>query len=211
MGLLYDLETRLEQQIPAQLQRSLQQALDDYRPICSGYHLTMRRHHHQARAITTGYGVIGQQRPVFRGGERWQMTRGMALRGTEERYARYSKNREPAVKLAAPGLSYAQSGPWLGCVKSALCRWRRVRVRAPELQQSAVLEMDGLWTRTAAGATELRAIRDAEGVALVQDHIAAGTAQSGVAATGKEKMGTVGSPHNLTVLLQNRGLINQTT
>ena len=27
----------------------------------------------------------------------------------------------------------------------------------------------------------------------------------------REKMGTVGSLHNLTVLLQNRGLINQTT
>ena len=59
MGLLYDLETRLEQQIPAQLPHSLQQALDDYRPISSGCNLAMRRHHHQARAITAGYGVIG--------------------------------------------------------------------------------------------------------------------------------------------------------
>ena len=33
MGLLYDTETRLEQQIPVRLQQTLQQALDDYRPF----------------------------------------------------------------------------------------------------------------------------------------------------------------------------------
>ena len=38
--------------------------------------------------------------------------------------------------------------------------------RAPELQQLAVLEMDGLGTRTAAGARELQVIRDAAGAAL---------------------------------------------
>ncbi len=61
------------------------------------------------------------------------------------------KTREPAIKLAARGLSYAQSGPWLGGVKSALCHWRR-RARAPELQQGAVdsahLVSDGDWAIT---------------------------------------------------------------
>ena len=224
-------------------------------------------------------------------------------------------------------MSYAQSGPWFGCVKSTLCRGRRREpLRAPEFEETATLEMDGLWTRTRAGATELQVIRDAKGVALgafgswegvidqawqqgavdpahlVSDGdpaIAAGLgmvygrpaphqlcqfhllreyrrniggagwtaarqllaaksvaeaqhwAQRVVALTGgqarywcrkalreglrhlttgqerfkttsrlerhnrelrrREKMGTVWSPHNLTVLLQNRGLINQTT
>ena len=34
MGLLHHLETQLERQIPARLQASLQQALDDYQPLC---------------------------------------------------------------------------------------------------------------------------------------------------------------------------------
>ncbi len=47
------------------------------------------------------------------------------------------------------------------------CDWRETHgERAPESQQLAVLEMDGLWTRTAAGATELQVIRDAAGAAL---------------------------------------------
>ena len=34
MGLLDYLETQLERQIPVQLQAALQQALDDYQPLC---------------------------------------------------------------------------------------------------------------------------------------------------------------------------------
>ena len=34
MGLLHHLETRLERQILAQLQAALQQALEDYQPLC---------------------------------------------------------------------------------------------------------------------------------------------------------------------------------
>ena len=34
MGLLDHLETQLERQIPVQLQTALQQALDDYQPLC---------------------------------------------------------------------------------------------------------------------------------------------------------------------------------
>ena len=58
MGLLYDTETRLEQPIPAQLQQTLQQALDDYRPLCASCNLAMRRHHHYARTITARYGAM---------------------------------------------------------------------------------------------------------------------------------------------------------
>ena len=114
MGLLYDLEIRLEQQIPAQLQRFLQQARDDYRPICSGCHLAMRRHHHQARTITTGYGVIGLQMPVFRGGERWQMTGGMARRGAAERNARYSKNPRTSRQTGGAGVELRSERPVVG-------------------------------------------------------------------------------------------------
>ena len=91
MGLLYDTETRLEQPIPAQLQQTLQRALDDYRPLCASCNLAMRRHHHYARTITTRYGAIELHLPAFRCGERRQMTGGMALLGAAERYARYSK------------------------------------------------------------------------------------------------------------------------
>ena len=56
MGLLDRLETRLGRQIPAQLQTALQQALDDYQPLCGQHRLPMHRHHRYDRAIATGYG-----------------------------------------------------------------------------------------------------------------------------------------------------------
>ena len=65
MGLLDHLETQLERQILAQLQTALQQALDDYRPLCDHCCLAMHRHHRYARAITTSYGEIRLQIPVF--------------------------------------------------------------------------------------------------------------------------------------------------
>ena len=45
MGLLDHLETQLERQIPVQLQTALQQALDDYQPLCDQCRLAMHRHH----------------------------------------------------------------------------------------------------------------------------------------------------------------------
>ena len=53
MGLLDHLETQLERQIPVQLQTALQQALDDYQPLCDHCRLAMHRHHRYARAIAT--------------------------------------------------------------------------------------------------------------------------------------------------------------
>ena len=58
MGLLDDLETRLERDFPLQLQRKLQEALDHYQPHCSRCALAMRRHHRYDRAITTSYGPV---------------------------------------------------------------------------------------------------------------------------------------------------------
>ena len=70
------------------------------------------------------------------------------------------------MKLAALGLSYAAASGWVGAVKSTLCRWlKREPLDQPELR-GRVLEMDGLWTRTAAGRVEMKVIRDEGGKAL---------------------------------------------
>ena len=80
------------------------------------------------------------------------------------------KTRDRALTLAAQGLSYAQAGQWVGCcVKSTIGRWlRRTPLTEPRfVGKELSLEMDGLWTRSRAGRTELKVIRDANtGAAL---------------------------------------------
>ena len=49
MGLLDHLETQLGRQIPAQLQATLQQALDDYQPLCG-----------QCRRMAGGMTLLGE-------------------------------------------------------------------------------------------------------------------------------------------------------
>ena len=78
-------------QIPVQLQAALQQALDDYQPLCDHCRLAMHRHHRYARAIATGYGEVRRQMPVFRCGQCRRMTGGMTLPGDEMRHQRFSK------------------------------------------------------------------------------------------------------------------------
>ena len=68
MGLLNDLETQLEQEMPTRLQESLQQALDGYRAECSGCGLVMHRHHQYPGSIMTSYGEVRLSVPVFRCG-----------------------------------------------------------------------------------------------------------------------------------------------
>ena len=66
-------------------------------------------------------------------------------------------------------MSYARAGQWVSCVKSAIGKWlRRTPSTEPQLVgKDLSLEMDELWTRTRAGRTELKVIRDANtGVAL---------------------------------------------
>ena len=107
--------TQLERQIPAQLQAALQQALDDYQPLCDQCRLAMHRHHRYARAIATSYGEVRLQIPVFRCGQCRRMAGGMALLGEEMRHQRFAKkNRDIAISLAAQGLSYARAGNWVG-------------------------------------------------------------------------------------------------
>ena len=91
MGLLNELETQLEQEMPARLRESLQGALDDYRAECSACGLLMHRHHRYPRSIMTGYGELRLEIPVFRCGQCCAMSSGMELLGDEERYRRYSK------------------------------------------------------------------------------------------------------------------------
>ena len=96
MGLLNDLETRTEQELPQPLQESLRQALAEYPAECGRCGLLMHRHHRYPRSIMTGYimtgyGEIRLQIPVFRCGQCREMSSGMGLLGAEERYRRYSK------------------------------------------------------------------------------------------------------------------------
>ena len=59
-------------------------------------------------------------------------------------------------------MSYARAGKWVGCVKSTVCQWlRKAPLTTPELPPDGTLEMDGLWTRTRSGRTELKVIRAA--------------------------------------------------
>ena len=59
-------------------------------------------------------------------------------------------------------MSYARAGNWVGCVKSTVCQWlRKSPLAAPELPLDGTLELDGLWTRTRRGRTELKVIRNA--------------------------------------------------
>ena len=97
MGLLYQLETELEQEIPVRLRRSLQAALDAYQAQCPDCELAMHRHHAYRRSIMTGYGAVELQIPVFRCGQCRRMSSGADVLGEDERYRRYSK------KLPIPG------------------------------------------------------------------------------------------------------------
>lgn len=96
MGLLYQLETELEQELPVRLGQSLQRARDAYQAQCPDCGLAMRRHHAYRRSIMTGYGAVELRIPVFRCGECRRMSSGADVLGAEERYRRYSK------KLAKP-------------------------------------------------------------------------------------------------------------
>ena len=93
MGLLYELETQMERDIPARLQRALQERLDAYRALCPHCGLAMHRHHRYRRSIMTGYGAVELRIPVFRCGDCRRMSSGADLLGDEERYRRYSKKR----------------------------------------------------------------------------------------------------------------------
>ena len=65
-------------------------------------------------------------------------------------------------------MSYARAGNSVGCVKSTVCKWlRKAPLAVPELPPDGVLELDGLWTRTRSGRTELKVIYNAAtGMAL---------------------------------------------
>ena len=76
---------------PPNSKPALQQALDDYQPLCDHCRLAMHRHHRYARAIATGYGEVRLQIPVFRRGQCRRMAGGMTLLGQEMRHQRFSK------------------------------------------------------------------------------------------------------------------------
>ena len=88
MGLLYQLETELEREIPVRLRQSLPAALDVYQAQCPDCQLAMHRHHAYRRSIMIGYGVVELQIPVFRCGECRRMSSGADVLGEDERYRR---------------------------------------------------------------------------------------------------------------------------
>ena len=67
MGLLNDLKTKLEQEMPARLREPLQGALDNCRAECNACGLLMHRHHRYLRSIMTGCGEVRLEIPYFAG------------------------------------------------------------------------------------------------------------------------------------------------
>ncbi len=51
MGLLYELETQMEREIPTRLEKSLREALGGYRAHCPDCRLVMHRHHRYHQGI----------------------------------------------------------------------------------------------------------------------------------------------------------------
>ena len=76
---------------PPDLQAALQQAQDDYQPLCDHCGLAMHHHHRYARAIAIGYGGVRRQLPVFRCCQCRRVAGGMTLPGNELRHQRFSK------------------------------------------------------------------------------------------------------------------------
>ena len=85
MGLLNDLEMQLERQIPAQLQTTLQQALDDYRPVCPECRLAMPSHHRMPETSLPDTARSDCKSPVFRYSECRHMAEGMTPLGDDTR------------------------------------------------------------------------------------------------------------------------------
>ena len=87
-GVAFDLETRLERELPLRLQGTLQEFLDGYRPQCRQCGLVMHRHHRYSRSIPSRYGVLELQIPVFRCDDCHHITSGAELLGDDERCRR---------------------------------------------------------------------------------------------------------------------------
>ena len=100
----------------------------------------------------------------------------MTLSGDKCATSGFTKNRDAAISLAARLIELRLRREVGGLHKSSICQWlRKVPLAAPQLPPDGTLEMDGLWTRTRRGRTELKVIRDA----------AAGMALGGVRSLGR--------------------------
>ena len=98
-------------------------------------------------------------------------------------------------------MSYARAGNWVGCVKSTLCQWlRKAPLTVPQLPPDGTLELDGLWTRTRSGRTELVAHRTTSRLERHNREL-----------RRREQLRMVWTERNLLALLPERNLINQTT
>ena len=80
-GLLYQLETELEQELPVRLRQSLPGRGPFIRRNVRIAQLAMRRHHAYRRSIMTGYGAVALWIPVFRCRECRRMSGGADVLG----------------------------------------------------------------------------------------------------------------------------------
>ena len=101
----------MEREIPARVQQSLQQSLNDHRAHCPDCRLAMHRHHRYPRSIMTRYGELQLKIPVFRCGECRRMVSGMELLGEEEHHRRYSKNPRVSRQTGHPGIELRPGRP----------------------------------------------------------------------------------------------------
>ena len=120
MGLLHQLETELEQELPVRLRQSLQGAPDVYQAQCPDCRLAMHRHHAYCRSIMAGCGAVELWIPVFRCGECRRMSSGADVLGEDERYRRHSKNRRNGHETGGAGVELG-GGQRLGGGGEAHC------------------------------------------------------------------------------------------
>ena len=76
------------------------------------------------------------------------------------------KNRRNRPETGGAGVELRGGQRLGGAVKSTLCRWLKREPLGWPTWEGRVLELDGLWTRTAAGRVEMKVIRDEKGKAL---------------------------------------------
>ena len=164
--MIFDLETRLEQESPKRLQGTLQESLDGYRPQCHECGLVMHRHHRFSGSIATRYGLLELQIPVSRCGECHSITSGAELLGDENATAGTRKNRRMGREAGCPGTELRPVRAVGGLRnKHPVPLGQPGAARQPVLS-GKVGEVEGLWTRTSSGSREVRVIRDERGTAL---------------------------------------------
>jgi len=125
MGLLSEMEDRGESWLREELERGLQERLDEYRPECKGCGLTMQRHHTYGRSILSRHGELSLRIPVFRCGGCGEMASGAGLIGRKKGGGASQKGAPGGPEAGSAGVELPPGGMLLGLSKSSLCKWLR--------------------------------------------------------------------------------------